>query len=250
MKIVKLFYDLETTGLNPKLHSIVQLSGLVEINNIVVEKFNFSVRPHPKAKIEQGALNIIGKTEAELMDYPPMTEVYQAFTHMLDKHVNRFKDQCKVYLVGFNNRNFDDAFLLKFFQLNDDPYFFARFYPDSLDTLILASQFLINRRPTMPSFKLRRVAMELGFTVDDEKLHDAMYDVELTRSIYRVVTGMEKKPAPDFIYYINTESGTAAKSFEPIDDPNLTMVSYFQFWQTLKELGVKDGAHLIYDDLF
>ena len=43
----------------------------------------------------------------------------------------------------------------------------------------------------MPSFKQQRVAKELGVQVDDSRLHDALYDVNLTREIYRIVTGLE-----------------------------------------------------------
>ena len=41
----------------------------------------------------------------------------------------------------------------------------------------------------MPSFKLRRVALYLGIKVDDSKLHDALYDCELTFEIYKIVRG-------------------------------------------------------------
>jgi len=57
--------------------------------------------------------------------------------------------------------------------------------------MILASQYLIPRRAKMESFKLKRVALELGLEVDESRLHDAHYDIALTRSIYRIVTGLE-----------------------------------------------------------
>ena len=60
--------------------------------------------------------------------------------------------------------------------------------------MVLASQYLIGqRRKDMPSFKLHRVADELGLFVDKERLHDSMYDVYLTREIYRIVTGLEEE---------------------------------------------------------
>ena len=56
---------------------------------------------------------------------------------------------------------------------------------------VLASQYLLKRRASMPSFKLKRVAKELGIVVEEESLHDAYYDVKLTRQIYRIVTGLQ-----------------------------------------------------------
>ena len=49
MDTIKVFYDLETTGVDVKKHSIHQIAGLIEINDEVVEKFNIFSRPHPKA---------------------------------------------------------------------------------------------------------------------------------------------------------------------------------------------------------
>ena len=43
----------------------------------------------------------------------------------------------------------------------------------------------------MPSFKLKRVGLELGLAVDPDSLHDALFDARLTRDIYRIVTGIE-----------------------------------------------------------
>jgi DNA polymerase III subunit epsilon len=36
----------------------------------------------------------------------------------------------------------------------------------------------------MKDFKLSTIAEKLGITVDPSKLHDALYDVELTRESY------------------------------------------------------------------
>ena len=60
-----------------------------------------------------------------------------------------------------------------------------------MDVRVLAGQYLQERRSSMPSFKLPRVAIEVGIEVDENKLHDAEYDIYLTREIYRIVTGLE-----------------------------------------------------------
>jgi DNA polymerase-3 subunit epsilon len=40
----------------------------------------------------------------------------------------------------------------------------------------------------MPDFKLKTVAKEVGLVIDESKLHDAVYDVMLTRDIYKLIT--------------------------------------------------------------
>jgi DNA polymerase-3 subunit epsilon len=74
---------------------------------------------------------------------------------------------------------------------NGDSYFGSWFYAGALDVMVLASQYLIKRRKNMPDFKLKSVAKELGIEVDETKLHDAEYDIYLTRAVYMIVTGLE-----------------------------------------------------------
>lgn len=186
--IVKLFYDLETTGLDERIHSIHQIAGMFEVDGKIVETFNFKVAPHPKAQIDPQALSTCKVTEEQIRAYPSMQEVYKQFVGMLKKYCNRFDKTDKIWLVGFNNRKFDDIFLSAWFKQNGDEFFPAWFWPDSLDVLVLASQHLIHVRSQMPSFKLKRVAMTLQIPVDESKLHDGLYDVGLTYQIYQVLT--------------------------------------------------------------
>ena len=188
--MIKLFYDLETTGLNYRVNGIHHISGIVDIDDEVVERFDFKVRPPVYAKIEAAALRVGGVTEAEIMAYPEMPIVYNQFRAMLKKYIDPADRSNKAYLCGYNNAAFDDFFLQKFFELNKDAFFAAYFF-GSLDVIVLARQYLRYRVPKMPSFKLKRVALELGLVVDVERLHDAAYDVELTRQIYRIVTGVD-----------------------------------------------------------
>lgn len=189
--MVKIFYDVETTGTKPNKHSIHQLSGIIEVDGVIAEEFNYKVRPHPKAEITKEAMSVCGKTEKEILAYPEMGIVFAAFTNLLKKYVNPYEKTSKAWLIGFNNRSFDDLFLRMFFELNKNPYYNSWFWSDSIDVLCLASEYLMDRRTSMPSFKLKRVASELGLSVDENELHDALFDARITRDIYRIVTGIE-----------------------------------------------------------
>ena len=55
--------------------------------------------------------------------------------------------------------------------------------------MVLATLRLLGVRPTMENFKLMTVAKTVGIQIDESKLHDAMYDIYLTREIYnRIIT--------------------------------------------------------------
>jgi DNA polymerase III subunit epsilon len=185
------FYDLETTGLNYKQHCIHQLAGIIEIDGQVVEEFDYKMAPHPKAKVEKEALDKGRVTEDQVKAYPDQKIMFLKFKQMLNKYIDPYNPKQKAHLVGFNNRFFDDPFLRMWFELNGDQFIGSWFWNDTLDALVLASQYLLHRRADMPSFKQSRVAKELGLDVDEGKLHDALYDVQLARGIYRIVTGLD-----------------------------------------------------------
>lgn len=187
MKLV--FFDLETTGTNPGKHGIHQISGQIVIDGAVKESFNFHVQPNPKALIEEEALKVGGVTREQILAYPPMQQVYQEFVVMLGKYVDKFNKKDKFFLVGYNNAAFDNQFLRGFFLQNGDVYFGSWFWSNSIDVMVLASAYLATRRPEMDNFKLSTVAKTLGIVVNDDSLHDAMYDIELTKAVFDIVTG-------------------------------------------------------------
>lgn len=190
-KVVKFFYDLETTGLEPGVHGIHHISGLIEVDNEIKEKFDFKVCPFPGAVLDEEALKVGRVTAEQVLAYPKMESVYKKILIMLSKYADRFDRTEKLFLAGFNNATFDDPHFRKWFEQNGDTFFGSWFFGEALDVRVLAAQYLLDRRADMPSFKLKRVATEVGIVVDESKLHDAEYDIYLTREIYRIVTGLE-----------------------------------------------------------
>ena len=192
MKAVKkFFYDLETTGVDHRRNGIHQLSGCIEIDGEIVESFDFKVAPNPKAIIEEEALKVGGVTLEQIQGYPEMGQVFRKFKVLLSKYCDPYDKSDKMYLVGFNNAHFDDSFLRAWFTQNGDSYFGSWFHAGSLDVMVLASQYLIERRHKMPNFKLSSVAREVGIVIDESKLHDADYDILITRAVYNIVTGID-----------------------------------------------------------
>lgn len=181
------FFDLETTGTNPGKHGIHQISGQIVIDGVVKEKFDFKVQPNPKAAIDDKALEVGGVTKEQILAYPPMRDVYHALVDTLGKYVDKFNRKDKFFLVGYNNAAFDNNFLRGFFLQNGDEYFGSWFWSNSVDVMVLASNYLLDRRAEMENFKLSTVAKFLNIAVEDDALHDAQYDIELTKLIYDIV---------------------------------------------------------------
>lgn len=187
MKI--LFFDLETTGLLPGKHGIHQISGEIVIDGVSKETFDFKVKPNPKAEIVQEALDVAGVTKEQILAYPEMSVVFNQFIKMLEKYVSRYDKKDKFFLAGFNNANFDNNFLRGWFLQNNDKYFGSWFWSNTIDVMVLATPYLAVVRSDMENFKLATVASQLGIEVKQGELHDASYDIYLTKSIYNKILG-------------------------------------------------------------
>lgn len=189
------FFDLETTGTEFWKHGIHQISGCIDINGEVKERFNFRVAPNPAAKIVPEALAVGNVTEEQIKAYPPMQEVFALISTMLGKYVDKYNKQDKFYLVGFNNAGFDNQFFRAWFTQNGTTekeraygnYFGSWFWSNPMDVFVMATPKLMAVRHTMEDFKLKTVAKALGVEVDESRLHDAAYDIELTRQIFKLV---------------------------------------------------------------
>jgi len=181
------FFDLETTGLDNQKHAIHQISGKIIIDGVEKTKFNFKVKPFEGSLIDATALKIGGVTEEQIMQYPSCHQNYVSLVTLIQKYVNRFDTGDKFHLVGYNNSSFDNQFLRSFFKVNKDDYFGSYFWSDSIDVMVLASNFLKHERHNIRDFKLKTIAQWLKIDVDAKRLHDAEYDIELTEKIFNII---------------------------------------------------------------
>lgn len=179
------FFDCETTGLNHWQSCIHQLSGLIEIDGEVVQQFNYRIQPHPAGLVSDEALEIGHTTRAELATFCTQANIHKEFTFILSQYVNKFDKADKYHLVGYNSASFDNPFLRAFFKQCGDDYFGSWFWSCPVDVMVLAGQYLMEERAGMVNFKQSTVAQHLGIVIDETRLHDAVYDVEVLRSIYR-----------------------------------------------------------------
>lgn len=187
---IKIFcFDVETTGTDHWRHSIHQLSAGIYIDDVLQETIDLRIRPHEDSLIDPAALKISGVTLEEVQAYPHRTEQFNKLKVFLDKYVDIYNPQDKLHMLGFNNSGFDEKFIRNMWVLQDDSGFGAYFFNGALDVMILATQYLLPIRASMPSFKLHRVAKTLNIVVDEGRLHEAGYDAELTWAIYLKVRG-------------------------------------------------------------
>jgi len=191
------FIDVETTGTDPERHGLTQVSGCIQIDDEVKESFDFYLRPFPQDQIEDAALEVTGIDRRQLLppDHPDHLavpgqefadprEIYARLQVMLGKYVNQYDKTDKFQFVGYNAHSFDMPFMRKFWEKNGDRYFGSWFWYPCLDVMLVWAQILQTARPELVNFKLATVARHCGIEVDDTRLHDSQYDIDLTRQLW------------------------------------------------------------------
>lgn len=186
---MKLAYtDVETTGLDPISCAIWQLSGIIEIDGVIEEKFNILMRPNMDQNINLGALEATKASLDKIVKGDlSQFEGYNLFISILDKYINKYDKTDKFFMVGYNNHSFDSAFVRQFMKMHDNPYYGSYFWHPGIDVMLIAAYAALKQRSNLPDFKLLTVAKSLGIEVIEEKAHDATYDIEVTRDMFKLI---------------------------------------------------------------
>lgn len=192
-----LFIDVETTGTDPERHGLTQISGCVQIGDTLHEHFDYYVRPYPADQIEDAALEVTGMDRRQFLpdgdpnclkvpgqEFQPPQVVYNQLVDLLGRHVNKFDRTDKFQFVGYNAHSFDMPFMRKFWEKNNDRYFGSWFWYPCLDVMLVWAQLLQPVRAQLKNFKLMTIAAHAGLEVDESRLHDSQYDIELTRDLW------------------------------------------------------------------
>jgi len=76
MKTKILWLDTETTGIDPSLHSIIEIAGIIDIDGVPEKEFSYKVQPHKDFEIDEEALNISKTKKSELKNYLDIPTVH------------------------------------------------------------------------------------------------------------------------------------------------------------------------------
>lgn len=180
MKI--LYFDTETTGIDSKLHEIVQIAGIIEINGEIVEEFNFNAQPTNWDNISPEALAVTKKTIDDLKAYPLPGEALSALKAILEKYVDKYDKSDKFYPAG-HNVTFDMEFLNAFWKKHGDKYGTGAYQNwRCLDTRILANFMIVHGLINPLTVKLEDLCKIYEIPLD---AHDALNDIRATRTLHK-----------------------------------------------------------------
>ena len=182
----QVFLDLETTGLSTHKNGIWQIAATFYFENKLMSEFESTLRIFPGQQWDIECASMFSEEYNNQESSPEPDKVFADFTSWLKTYIDPFNKADKALLYGYNI-GFDEKFLRQFFRNNNNKFFGSWFWTPSIDVMTLAAEHLKEARDKMPNFKQGTVARTLGIEVDEAKLHNALYDIQLTKNIYDII---------------------------------------------------------------
>jgi len=184
-----LWIDLETTGLDPDKHGVIQISALYEEDNEIKDRINLKSGVFEKDIIDERAMEINGIKPMDLIKYPEPKIAMADFLLFLENYVDKGDYKDKIYLAGYNT-SFDISFLKNWFQKNSNYDFNKYFHRKFIDVMQVAIFFNYNKIIQTKNNKLKTMCDYFGIELAP---HDAMNDILATHSLSKKFKGLIKK---------------------------------------------------------
>ena len=181
-----LYVDVETTGLEPIVHGIIQLAYIVEIDGKVKKRGSLKINPltySKKVRISSKALEVNGYIVEDFNKFKDSKTACNEFIEILKKYVDMSDKEDKFKLVAYNAK-FDTGFLIEWFKDSGRP----QAYPLLIDyryldpfELFKYLVFVGKLQHNYKSFSLEYACKTMGLEFD---AHDAVADIEATRDLH------------------------------------------------------------------
>jgi len=180
----KIFWvDTECSGTSPEKNGILQISGLMEIDDIVVDTINLEIATFPDDEINDEALVVNGIDRESIPFRTPPKDAYRKLLAFLCKYCDKFDKVDKLVLAG-KNIAFDDYFLRNFWKKCEDKYYGSMFFSVRIDVQSEIAKKVVGGL-RLPNYKLSTLCEHFGIEL---KAHDAMSDIVATRQLYLLLT--------------------------------------------------------------
>jgi DNA polymerase-3 subunit epsilon len=197
-----LFFDVETTGLDPNRNGMIQLAMLMDIDGELVDEAQFNIQPFPADMMPIGiagmennpqdiswleskdtyadAFTPTGIIFKDIANFQKPYSASKQINNFLLKHISKFDKMDKAYIGGYNVP-FDIAFLSKFYEKCGDKYLGSYINWKQVDVRSLLYLLSYDDLISLDNFKLETVATHYGFSLE---AHNPMSDIKTTRDIF------------------------------------------------------------------
>ena len=187
-----IFIDTETGGVNAEKSALIQLSGIIEVNGVEKEKFNFYIKPFENSEVNEKALEVQGRTLEELRTdkYIDESIIYKKFLEILDKYIDKYDKDDKFIVAGYNVK-FDIDILKALFERNNNKFLFSYFNSSMLDPLY--SVRLLQVAGMLPVLENNKLETWCKYFNIELKAHDSLQDITATKKLIEKLIELIKK---------------------------------------------------------
>jgi DNA polymerase III subunit epsilon len=204
-----LWFDTETTGLDPNRNGLIQLAMIMDVDGKAVDEVQINTQPCPDDIVghhsfpEQGTDLILSEWQefkkagvltietptgilfSNISQYLYPQAAIQSINTFLQKHISKFDKSDKAYIGGYNVP-FDIAFLSKFYEKCGDKYLGSYINWKQID--VRQMLYMLDYRGTikLDNYKLETVCNHFGIELE---AHNPMSDIKATRQIFYDILG-------------------------------------------------------------
>ena len=182
--MVRIFFDIETTGLSIYTCTPIQVSALaLDEKWSELGRITYYVRfDHPEVTLDPIITQITGITDAMLIAHGVPTGV------AVSKWTSFLRSFPPAHLLGYNCLSFDYPMIINWI----DRFSIERFKFPPIRRITDVMHEVSAHFNTSRWMKLKDAAIALGIEFDEKKLHSAEFDVELTAKVWRKMNEKDK----------------------------------------------------------
>ena len=185
MKI--LYFDTETTGVNPERNDITQFAAIIEIDGKVVEEVNFRCQPSRWENIDPKALETTGVSLEDLRKLQSPHAMFLQIKELLGKYIPKYTKMGEKFYPAGHNVSFDLAFLDAFFKFHgndEEKKWGITSYQNwrALDSRVFCNFLGAAGKLPTENMKLATICAHYGIKID---AHDALSDIRATRDVVK-----------------------------------------------------------------
>jgi len=174
-----LFFDCETTGLDPKLNDIIQFAYIIDIDGEVKEEGNIFMQPFSYDNVSQKALDINRSTIDKIKTYQSSYDGYKQIINVFNKYIDKYDKNDRFSPAGYNV-GFDREFLQQFFLKHNNKFCWGYVDYNAIDPMPILRMLTLKGSLKMSNHKLITACENFKIPINT---HDALSDIRATREL-------------------------------------------------------------------
>ncbi len=172
------FVDVETTGLNPDVHEIIELGAVIarmqDDKLVVTDQLDVKIKPLHIENADPQALRVNGYDEGQWL-----------FAYTLEEAMKSFAEKTNGAIIAAHNITFDYAFIAKAFEKTNIP---NGMHYHKLDTISIAFARL-HEQEDINKFSLRALCEFYG--IENKRAHNAFSDAYATYELFKKLMNLK-----------------------------------------------------------